>query len=306
MDSPVSQSISRNLHETVGQLGDWLDVHGINIVIILIVAWLLRRFGAKIVSQVLTHTVRSDLYPTKSDRLKRIKTLDSLAGAVIRFGVYIFAGILIIGEINPGYTTALFASAGLVTVAVGFGAKDLISDFVRGIFVITENQYRVGDVIDIAGVSGTVEAVTIRTTILRDIDGNVHHVPNGAIVVTTNKTIGFSKLNELIALSTDTDLELAEHIINHIGDELAADPKYHKKIQEPPRLVSFNGYGQGGMLVRISGTTTANDKFAVRSEFYRRLYKALNQQGIKLAAAAPIAGPTATLLTDNKTTAAKR
>lgn len=291
MDNPVSDTIIRNLHHTATRLGQWVDKNFVDIIIIVVLAWLMRHFGAKLVSQILRRTIRADLYPTKTDREKRVNTLESLAHAVIRTGVYVFAGILIIGTINPGYTTALFASAGLVTVALGFGAKDLINDFVRGIFIITENQYRVGDTVDIAGVTGVVEAVTIRTTVLRDIDGNVHHVPNGAIIVTTNKTIGYSKLNEQLIFPADTDLELIEHTINHVGEELAAEPEFASKIKKPPHFSMYNGYGGGGLIVKVSGTTSPSSKFVIRTEFYRRLTKALRKHKIELVASTPVPAP---------------
>jgi small conductance mechanosensitive channel len=263
-------------------LSTWFDRHLVNILAILIGAWLLRRFGIGIVSRLLQRTVRSDIYPTKADREKRIRTLNRLVSAGMRIGVYLLAAILIIGEINPSYTTALFASAGLITVALGFGAQSMIKDFVSGIFIISENQYRVGDVVEIGGVSGTVEDVTIRTTILRDMDGNVHHVPNGVIQVTTNKTIGYSNINEDIVVSLDTDIDRLEHIINHLGEELAAKPEFKSKILEPPHFASIRGYGQTGLVIKITGKTSAGSKWNVRSEMYRDLHKAFDKYKIKI------------------------
>lgn len=292
MNHLLAMSLVSSLEVVGRSLGSWLEVHAVNIIVIVIGAWLFRHFGAGVMGRILSHTVRPDLYPTKTDRSKRLKTLNSLTGAVIRTGVYIIAGILIVGEINPDYTTALFASAGLVTVALGFGAKDLINDFMSGIFIITENQYRVGDVVEIAGVKGTVEDVTIRTTVLRDLDGNVHHVPNGDITVTTNKTLGFSRLNETVVLQVGTDIERTEHIINHIGDELAARPDMKHKMQQAPHVASIEGYGQGGIILKIAATVSASDKYTVRTEFYRLLYKAFAKHSIELAMQPPPAPPT--------------
>lgn len=290
MNVQLTDNVTDRLHHIGTMLVAWLDLHAVNILVILIAAWLARRFGVKILTRILSKTIRSDLYPTKSDREKRVKTLDGLGRAILMVVINILAGILIIGEINPSYTTALFASAGLVTVALGFGAKDLINDFVRGIFIITENQYRVGDVVEISGVSGTVENVTIRTTVLRDIDGNVHHVPNGSIIVTTNKTIGYSNLNEQLVLAPDTDLARAEHIINHVGEELAADPEFTNKIKKAPHLAAFNGYGMGGVIIRVAGKTGPNDKYTVKTELYRRLTTTLAKNHINIISS-PMAPP---------------
>jgi moderate conductance mechanosensitive channel len=280
MPDSATNSLTNSVADAVNIVVVWLGDHAFNIILILVTAWMLHKFGAKVVSRILAQTVRTDLYPTKSDRDKRVKTLNSLASAIIRIGVYIFAGILIIGELNPGYTTALFASAGLVTVAIGFGAKDLINDFIKGIFIIYENQYRVGDTVEIAGVSGVVEGITIRTTILRDFDGNVHHVPNGAIIVTTNKTIGFSKLNEDLVFPADTDIEQLQKIIDQVGKSLADQPDMKAKITKPPHFAGYTGFGQGGIVCKVTATVTAGHKISVTSEFYRQLLPALRKHHI--------------------------
>lgn len=283
----MTQTRFDGLAEKVGNvgelIGDWMYAHAINITIILIGAWILRRFSAKITSSLLRHTIRSDMFPTKGAREKRLKTLSSMANAVAQVAISILAAILIIGEINPNYANVLFASAGLLTVAIGFGAKDLINDFVTGIFIISEGQYRVGDAIEIAGVSGVVEAVTVRTTVLRDLDGNVHYVPNGDIVVATNKTLGFSRINENIAFAADTDIERLTHVINHVGEELAANPDYKNKIKEAPHVAQVVGYGPTGVVIKVTATTGESDKVTIKSDMYRELHKAFAKNDIQVA-----------------------
>jgi len=270
---------------------DWLGDHLINILAILIGAWIVRRFGVRLINSLLKHTVRVDLYPTKADRDKRLTTLNSLASAGVRVGIYVIAAILLIGEINPSYTTALFASAGVIGVALGFGAQSLIRDFVSGIFIITENQYRIGDDVTliagagIGNISGKVEALTIRTTVLRDLNGDVHHMPNGNIGVTTNKTLGYSRINEDIVVALDTDLERLEHVIKHTGEELAADAELKDHIVEPPYLASVEGLSGKGLKIKILAKTTPAAQWRVRSEFYKRLKKSLAKNDIKLSEA---------------------
>ena len=263
-------------------LGDWLNDHLVNILAILAGAWIVRRFGAKFIARILKYTVRNDLYPNKADREKRMKTLNTLASAIMRVGVYIVVAILIIGEINPSYTTALFASAGLIGVALGFGAKDLINDFMSGIFIITENQYRVGDVIEIGGVSGVVEDITIRTTVLRDLAGDVHHIPNGTIKLTTNMTLGFSGIDENVVVGYDTDIDRLKHLINHLGEQMAADAEFQKKIIEPIRFLRVDGFGDNGIIIKIVGKTASGEQWLIKGELYERLYKALKQHKIDI------------------------
>jgi small conductance mechanosensitive channel len=264
-------------------LGDWLYLHAVNITIILVTAWILRHFSAKILTSFLKHTIRSDMFPTKGAREKRLKTLTSMANAVTQVGITLVAAILILGEINPNYANVLFASAGLLTVALGFGAKDLINDFMTGIFIISEGQYRVGDAVEIAGVSGVVEAVTVRTTVLRDLDGNVHYVPNGDITVATNKTLGFSRINENIAFDPKTDIERVTHIINHVGEEMAADAEFKNKIKDPPHVAQIVGYGPTGLIIKVTATTGESDKPAIKSALYKQLHTAFAKNDIKVA-----------------------
>jgi small conductance mechanosensitive channel len=292
----MTQTRFDGLAEKVGNVGhlagDWLYLHAVNIIIILIGAWILRHFSAKILNSMLRRTIRSDMFPTKGAREKRLKTLSSMANAIAQVGISAVAVILILGEINPNYANVLFASAGLLTVAIGFGAKDLINDFMTGIFIISEGQYRVGDAVEIAGVSGVVEAVTVRTTVLRDLDGNVHYVPNGDIVVATNKTLGFSRINENVSFAPETDIERLTHVINHVGEELAANPDFKNKIKEAPHVAQVVGYGPTGVVIKITATVGESDKPAIKSSMYRELHKAFAKNDIKVALQpAPPAAP---------------
>jgi moderate conductance mechanosensitive channel len=278
----MSDHVTNGLVKIGHLFASWFGLHGINIIAILVGAWFIRRFGSEILNRILRQTIRNDLYPTEADRQKRIKTLDSLVGASTRVAVYIIATILIIGEINPQYTTALFASAGLLSVGVGIGAQSLIKDFFSGIFIILENQYRVGDSVTIGDTSGIVEAVTIRTTVLRDLNGHIHHVPNGTIDVTTNKSVGFGGINEDIKVAADTDLDRLAHIINHIGEEMASMPEFSNKITEPPVFARVVGFEDDGVVIKILGKTTHASRLKVKSELYKRLQKAFVANQIEL------------------------
>jgi moderate conductance mechanosensitive channel len=278
----VLMNITAKLEEIASLIADWFNQHIVNILVILVGAWLVRHFGTRLFSRLLKHTVRADLYPTKADREKRIKTLNSLVGAFTRAAVYVIAAILLVGEINPSYTAALFTSAGLIGAAIGFGAKDIINDFVRGIFIIVENQYRIGDIISAAGVSGIVEDITIRTTVLRDLDGDVHHIPNGSIGVTTNKTAEYSQVNEDIMVGYGTDTAKLEHVIKHVGEEIAAHVDFKSKIIEPPHFERIISFADNGIVVKILARTTPGDQWLVKGELYKRLKAAFERHDIEI------------------------
>jgi len=284
----LGEQLLTRLEWVTTYINRWITHHLLNIVIILVVAWIFRRVANELVNRVIKHIVRPDVYPTKSDREKRIKTLHNLANGVIRLGVYAIVSLLIVGELYPMARTVIFTSAGVIGVIIGLGAQNLIKDVVTGIFIITENQYRIGDEVTlIAGmgmghIEGEVEDVTIRTTVLRDLSGDVHHIPNGNIGVTTNKTLGFSRMNEEIVVAFNTDLNKLEKVVKSVGEELAALPQMQSRIIEPPYLASIKGFSNDGITVRVLAKTSAASQWKTRSEFYRLLQKAFEKNHIKL------------------------
>ncbi len=276
-----SQTAADTILSIGNQMSKWVELHLANIVLIVIFAVIARHVLTAITVKLLSKTIRPDMYPTKVDREKRLATLRSLMTAIVKVGVWLIAFIMIISEMGIN-TAPLLASAGIIGIALGFGAQSLVKDFVSGIFIIIENQYRVGDVVEIAGTNGTVEDVTIRTTVLRDLSGFVHHVPNGLIEVTTNKTIGYSRINEEIVVGFDSDIERVEHIINHVGEEIAANVDFHKLIIEPLKFSSVKGYAVNGMIIGILGKTKPGEQWKVRTEMYKHLKKAFDKAGIEV------------------------
>ncbi len=268
---------------------DWASVHLLQIIIILVGAELLYRLLTRTVTQIIHKvTQRHDLFPTESDRKKRLKTIDSLINTGLRLLIFIIALIMIINEMGIN-TAPLIASAGIVGVALGFGAQNLIRDFMSGFFIITENQYRVGDVVEIvtnaAGmvVSGTVDALSIRTTVIRNKDGRLYHVPNGNILATSNLTMHYAGFNEEITVKLNTDISKLEHIINHIGQELVQDTAIGKKIIQPPYFDRVDKISGEGMVVKIFGKTVPGEQWKVRGAFYKKLQLAIEKNHIKLA-----------------------
>ncbi len=279
MDESLLESALASYDTFLHNIGSWFSSHGWTVLGIMLGAWLVRRFGAQLIIRAFHRTIREDLYPTRADREKRIRTLDALIHAVTRFGVYIVAGIMIVSELGVN-TAPLLASAGILGIALGFGAQSLIRDFVSGIFIITENQYRVGDIIELDNTAGVVEAITIRTTVIRDLSGNQHHIPNGSIIRTTNMTMGFGGIDENIVVGNETDMPELIALINKIGAEMAEDPVFAKKIKEPPHFLRIISLNRGGIEVKIIGTTGASDSWDVKAELYSRLLPALRKAKI--------------------------
>jgi len=178
----------------------------------------------------------------------------------------------------------LFASAGVVGVALGFGAQSVIKDFLAGLFVIGENQYRVGDIVELGdNASGTVERIGSRSTVIRDIDGNVHYLPNGSITHVINKTMGYSMARFIITVDPASDVKKIAGIVDRIGKELSHEEKWKNKIIDPPAFVSVGEFTGTSLEIIIAGKTQPSDQWAVIAEMRRRLLEALDKSDVKLA-----------------------
>lgn len=282
-------NIGTRFNEVWHIITDWSAAHLLQILIIIIGSEIVYRVLTKSTSQII-HKIskRHDIFPTESDRKKRLKTIDSLINTGLRLLIFTIASIMVINEMGIN-TAPLIASAGIIGVALGFGAQSLIRDFMSGFFIIIENQYRVGDVIEVvtnaAGmkISGIVESITIRTTIIRDQDGRLHHVPNGNIMTTSNMTMDYAGFNEDLMVSSKTDINKLEHVINHVGEELLRDTKVGNKIIQPPYFERVDRMNGDSMVIKIHGKTNPGEQWRVRGEFYKKLQPALEKNHIKLS-----------------------
>lgn len=267
-------------------LGDWLVDPGIAIIAIIGFAWLGRHFGGIVISQLVRRLIRSTSYnPLSADDVqKRRDTLASLFTVMWKVILVTVASCMIFQQLFPHIDlTPFFASAGLLGVAIGFGAQSLIKDFLSGIFIIVENQYRVGDIVDIEGAAGTVERVTIRSTVIRDTSGNVHFLPNGSVVHVINKTLGYSRVNFTLAVDTETDIDRLSEVIDEVGKKLADEEKWSEKVLEAPHFINIGTFSDIAMEVTVGGKTHPSQQWSVTGEMRKRLIKAFDKNKIELA-----------------------
>lgn len=228
----------------------------------------------------------------KQDLKKRQKTLSDLMVNIWRMLVVV-GGLYAIARVyfSSSDLAPLFASAGIIGVALGFGAQSLVRDFLSGLFIISENQYRVGDVIDIDGFGGTVERIGTRSTVLRDVDGNVHYFPNGIVQHVINKTMGFSKARFVLSLTPDSDLDRAIEIINATGEALAKEEEWERKIIEAPSFVMISDVTATAVNLIVSGTTQPSDQWSVAAEMRRRILEQIEtEKNIELGLVMPAGG----------------
>lgn len=277
----VGQKITEGFGDIWSLFSSWVTEHLPTIILILILGYVARVLLTKLIHNIVKQSVRHDLFPNHGDRQKRLKTLEGMISAIVRVIVWVVVAIMIINQLGVD-TGPLIASAGVIGIALGFGAQTLIKDFTSGLFIIAEDQYRLGDVIKINDIAGVVEEITIRTTVLRDLDGHLHHIPNGSIDVTTNMTMEYANLHENLTVGLDTDIEQLQHVINHVGEQLAGMPELKKIIVEPPEFVRITGFNDDGLVVKIVGKTTPGDQWLVQGEFYKAIKKAFEKHHIDI------------------------
>lgn len=262
---------------------DWLESIWRPLVFLLVIVIFTQVLGKRIIRSFVHSIVRNNPFnPMSEDDLaKRRDTLISLFDVILKTIVYATAIITIIKFFMPQFdASTVIAGAGVAGVALGFGAQSLVKDFLTGMFIILENQYRVGDIVDISGAAGTVERITIRSTVIRDNDGNVHYIPNGSIAHVINKTMDYSRVNFKLKVDAGTDVDAVTKIINDVGKKLARDPDWKAKIIEAPSFAGVGSFGDKDMEVLVTGKTRASAQWNVSSEMKRRLYAAFTRHKI--------------------------
>jgi small conductance mechanosensitive channel len=212
---------------------------------------------------------------------KRIDTLDALLGRTVRFFVIVIVGLMALGRLGLDIGPAV-AGLGVVGIAVGFGAQSMVKDYLNGALILVENQFGKGDVVQLAGVSGTVEDFTLRRTTLRDLDGAVHTIPNGEIKVASNLTRIWARINQNVTVAYGTDIDKAIEVVDAVGREMAGDPLWKRRVLEAPRVERIEALAEYGITLKILGSVRAPDQWAAAGDLRKRLLVAFRHHGIEI------------------------
>ena len=219
----------------------------------------------------------------------RAETLGHVLRSVSAFAIWTIAGLTVLGEvgINLG---PLVAGAGIVGVALGFGAQSLVKDFLAGIFILVEDQYGVGDIIDVGelsgpAVSGTVEAVSLRSTRLRSVNGTVWHVPNGTILRVGNMSQQWARALLDVSVAYGSDLDHAQVVIKRVADEVWQDPAWSGQVIEEPEVWGVEDLAADGVTIRLVVKTQPAEQFTVLRELRGRIKAALDAAGVEMPTA---------------------
>ena len=215
------------------------------------------------------------------DDQKRVETLTRVLKYVANVVVLLLGALIALGTIGISIAPVL-AAAGVVGLAVGFGAQSLVKDYFTGIVLLIENQIRAGDFIEVGGKSGTVENVTLRYVRMRDAHGNVHFVPNGQIDSVTNSTMDFAYAVIDVGIAYKEDVEGAIQVMQKVGSELAEDAEWGAKITEPMSTFGVQELADSAVIVRVRFKTTPGDQWAIRREYNKRIKAAFDNVGIEI------------------------
>ena len=285
MDKAVQQSVMMStrivdlLLQLMERLITWLLTSGVRILIILLLAWIAIR-----VLRGLTTRLHKTMVGN-SVSLERIKRADTILGMLRTVGaifVGVAASMMALRETGIDIAPVL-ATAGVGGLAIGFGAQTLVKDVISGFFLLVEEQVRIGDIVELAGKSGVVERINLRTVRLRDVGGNVHVVPNGNVTLVTNMTLDYSRylVEAQVARREDPDRVFAA--LRGIGEEMQKDAELGEDILQPIEVLGVDGLAAASMTIKARLTTRPMRQFRVGREFNRRMKKRFDELGIAAA-----------------------
>lgn len=295
----IPDKLERSLWSLVGQWGGgaakWLSqgigqrlIGGlISILSALGIAYALWRLVATSIRRYLQ---RTDKDGNAIERSRRVRTLLPLLRLVVRMVLTVMVGLIILSELGVNIAP-LLAGAGVVGIAVGFGAQKLVQDIITGIFILIEDTISIGDVVRIDAVhAGTVESMSIRALKLRDASGSLHSIPFSSVGSVTNMSKEFAFAVFDVAVSYGEDVDQVSAVLNRLGDEMLIEPEWSDKILKPLEVLGLERFDAGAVIVRARFRTKALQQWVVAREFNRRIKMRFDAEGIRFPS------PSATLL----------
>jgi small conductance mechanosensitive channel len=278
----------------------WLLDRPIHIIFVITMAWIISKFAQRaivrftkgIAATPTTTRLRAVrergpgrllIEETESKRAEaRAETIGLVLRSIVVAVIWTFAAMIVLGEldINLG---PLVAGAGIGGIALGFGAQSIVKDFLSGLFILIEDQYGVGDVIDVGDATGTVEEVSLRSTTIRDVRGTVWHFPNGEIARVGNYSQLWSRAVIDVEVAYDVDLRLAQGVIQRVADDMWEDPEWGgDEFMEQPEVWGIQSLGASGIAIRLVVKTEPSKQWAVERELRLRIKEALDDAGMEI------------------------
>jgi small conductance mechanosensitive channel len=271
-------------------INQWLAANGLavtlpqivgsamRLVLIVLIGWLVLRFLTRSIAGIGQHIVKHRESPGS---VRRTKTLTRVMSNVASVAVFVIVILIILGEFGISVAPILGA-AGVVGIAVGFGAQTLVKDFFTGFFLLLEDQIRTGDVVTVGGLSGVVEDFNLRSVKLRDYEGNVHFVPNSNITTVTNmsRDFAFAVMDIGVGYGEDTDKVIG--VLRAVASEMQKDPATSTSIREDLEVAGVNALADSSVVIRCRIKVNALDQWMIKREFLARTKKSFDTHGIEI------------------------
>ena len=263
------------------QLIPWIFTHGLKILLILVGAYFIHKLATRFIEGAVRISVKPDNHSSNESEKKREDTLIRIFTVTFRVVLIILVGMMFLQEIGI-MIGPILAGAGIVGLALGFGGQYIIRDLITGLFIILENQYRIGDVVFLNETSGLVEDISLRRSTLRDLDGTVHHIPHGEIKIVSNLSKTFARVNINVGVSYNANMDQVEEVVNRIGNDMASDPDWKGSIITPPRFLRIDDFADSSIIIKIVGDTQPLKQWVIAGEIRKRLLKEFNRAGIEI------------------------
>ncbi len=267
-----------DLHAYLKEVVTWLTDHGLRIVLIVVLTFVLLKIATATTTRMRKVMARKE---ADIEYEKRAGTLSSVVHWLLRVVILTVSAFMILEEIGVPVAPILTA-AGVVGLAVGFGAQNLVQDFISGFFLLLEDQVRVGDVVQIGDKSGLVEKVTLRMVILRDQNGSVHFIRNGKIDVVTNMTKEFSHYVISIGVAYRENVDEVIKVLQGIDEEMRHDPAFKADILAPLEVLGLDSFGDSSVNIKARTKTRPIQQWRIGREFNRRIKMKFDELNIEI------------------------
>jgi small-conductance mechanosensitive channel len=267
------------IFEWTNSLLPWFLTSGLKVLFIVIASFIINKVVSKLIDKAVRIAVLSHHYISKEAEMKRVNTLIQIFTVTFRTMLFIISGLMVLKEFGIDIAP-MIAAAGIAGLALGFGGQYLIRDIITGLFIIMENQYRIGDVVNFDGLGGAVEEISLRKTTLRDLNGTVHHIPHGEIKRVSNLSKDFARVNMNIGIAYDSDIEKVIAVINATGTAMAEDALWKDAFIKPIQFVRVDDFADSAIIVKALGETKVLRQWEVAGEFRTRLKAAFDLAGI--------------------------
>jgi moderate conductance mechanosensitive channel len=276
-------------------VADWVIGRPLTVVVILLVAWIVAHVARRLTRRAIFRFMTADQSAARAlekvgvpsaavtvddpRHAARASSVAAVAASTISIAVWVTAALLALGELGINLAP-LIAGAGIAGIAIGFGAQNLVKDCVAGFFMIVEDQYGIGDVVDLGLASGSVERITLRTTVLRSQDGTVWHVPNGEIQRVGNRSQLWSVAVLDVVVAYDADLEATRRVVHDVAEQVCADEQFAGDVLASPEVLGVEAAGLAGITLRLLVKTNPGTQYRLQRALRERIKLALDAAGI--------------------------